>query len=160
MVISAASSFQVASPSSSVPQSSCCWILCSFPLAVYASLPLPVLLGCCCPHIIPPFVWKSCSTEAGTQSDCSGWNWMAPLARGVRMADLCIHIVSPRTVGVKSVSGCRTQQKLIVWALARKKCTLGRCGALMGLEGACCAYVGPSPLCCNCYFPKLTKQKC
>lgn len=162
-VISAASSFQVAPPSSSAPQNYCCWILYSFSLAVYPSLSLLVLLGCCCPHIISQFASRFCSTEVGTQSNWSGRNWMASPAKGVRMTDLCIHTASPRTVGVKSVSGCRTQQKLIVWVLARKKyfrhmwCSNGYRKSMLCI---CRHITGPSPLCCNCYFPKLTKQKC
>lgn len=132
------------------PQNYCCCLLHSFCLTAYPSLPPQVLLGCCCPlgpHFIPKLTCGSCSTGVEPR--------VAPSAKGARMMYAFIHAASPRTVGVKSDFGFRTQQRLILWVLARKmysgqmRCSNGFSRSMLCI----CRYItGPSPLCCNCCF--------
>lgn len=96
----------------------------------------------------------SCSAGAGPR--------VAPCAEGVRMAYPFIHAASPNTVSVKLDFGCRTQQRLILWVLARKMYSRQMWSNGFSRSMLCmCRYITrPSPSCCNCCFQKLMRQKC
>lgn len=130
----------------------------------FVSLPIhPYPHRCSWAAAVPSVPMSSPNSPLGPTALAGAEPRVASSAKGVRMTYPFIHATSPSTVGLKSHFGFRTQQRLIVWVLARKMysrqmwCSNGFSRSMLCI----CRYItGPSPLCCNCCFQKLMRQKC